>query len=289
MRTKKTTRNITIRRTGTEPSADGPASMPKLSAAAAAVWDALTSHPGATAATLVTVSEVSRATVGKTLAALEADGRAIRTKGERTGKLQAPDTWHAATTDAHQRPDQPGPADAGPVPSEPAPAEPESIDPGRTEAAAPDPPALSDPAEDLAAAARATAIEQASTVIATITGDTESLNAALAAADLDTALARLDAIRASARNAQQIIKAGTKGRAVRTGNALRPGQLRDMVRDHLTAHPGIVLTPYQVGRAIGGRSSGAVANALDKLVEEGQATLVSDHPRQYQHAEPSRM
>jgi DeoR/GlpR family transcriptional regulator of sugar metabolism len=267
MHSKITTPEIRVRRVDTddEPTRS-PADAAKPSAAATAIWDALTSNPGATAATIVTLTGVSRATVGRILSALEAEGKAVRTKGERVAKQPTPDTWHAVTAQHHEQP-------------EPAP------DPGgRPAGTEPAAPAIT-PAEDQAAAAKAAAIEQAATITTAIGTGTASLHAALDAADLDAALTHLDAIRAAAQNARQVLKAGTKGRAARTSNALHPGQLRDMVRDHLTAFPNTVLTPYQVGRAIGGRSSGAVANALDKLVEEGHAMLVSDHPRQYQHAE----
>lgn len=61
---------------------------------------------------------------------------------------------------------------------------------------------------------------------------------------------------------------------------MRPGQLRDRVPDHLASHPGTSLTPYEIARVLG-NSAGAVANALDRLVELGHAELASEHPRRY--------
>lgn len=43
-------------------------------------------------------------------------------------------------------------------------------------------------------------------------------------------------------------------------------------------------TPHAIGRVLG-RSSGAVANALDRLTALGQAQLTSDKPRRYQAAQ----
>jgi DNA-binding MarR family transcriptional regulator len=64
------------------------------------------------------------------------------------------------------------------------------------------------------------------------------------------------------------------------GTAVRPGQLRDRVLDHLAEHPGRDFTPYEIGRVLGS-SSGAVANALDRLVSLGQAELTCERPRRF--------
>ena len=61
---------------------------------------------------------------------------------------------------------------------------------------------------------------------------------------------------------------------------MRPGQLRDRVRGHMASHAGVGLTPYEIARVLG-NSSGAVANALDRLVQLGHAELDSEHPRRY--------
>jgi hypothetical protein len=77
----------------------------------------------------------------------------------------------------------------------------------------------------------------------------------------------------------------TKSAATRrvTGNGgdrAQPGQLRDRVRTHLRAHSGKDFTPYEVGRALG-NSAGAVANALDRLVELGEAVMTCERPRRF--------
>jgi hypothetical protein len=100
--------------------------------------------------------------------------------------------------------------------------------------------------------------------------------------DTGAALAAVDAICATAAQGRRLLKAAASGRRPRgTSPAARPGQLRDLVHAHLTAHPGADFTPHQIGRVLG-RSSGAVANALDRLTALGQAGLTSEKPRRYQ-------
>ncbi len=102
---------------------------------------------------------------------------------------------------------------------------------------------------------------------------------ALAGGDIATAISELDAARDSTAQARRLARA-TTGRSARAGSGMRPGQLRDRVRDHLACHPGTSLTPYEIARVLG-NSAGAVANALDRLVELGHAELASEHPRRY--------
>jgi hypothetical protein len=58
---------------------------------------------------------------------------------------------------------------------------------------------------------------------------------------------------------------------------LGKNELRNIVRDFLFAHPGHEFTPTTLSREIG-RSSGATANALAKLVVSGDAVLVREAP-----------
>jgi hypothetical protein len=104
---------------------------------------------------------------------------------------------------------------------------------------------------------------------------------ALAAGNLDVALAALDAARDLAVQGRRVIKAAASGR--HAAPATRPGALRDLVEEHLRKFPGTAFTPHQVGKVLT-RSAGAVANALDKLVSLGVAQMVTDKPRTYQLA-----
>ncbi|WP_435058442.1 hypothetical protein [Streptomyces sp. bgisy060] len=68
-----------------------------------------------------------------------------------------------------------------------------------------------------------------------------------------------------------------------TSTRLARGGLRQMVYEHLEAHPGDEVTAPRLAKALG-RSAGAVANALVKLTEQGQADLVGESPRRYRLA-----
>lgn len=62
---------------------------------------------------------------------------------------------------------------------------------------------------------------------------------------------------------------------------LPSGALRGMVEDFLSDHPGEEFGPVTIAKALGGKSSGAVSNALDKLVDEGVAVKTNDKPRRF--------
>jgi MoxR-like ATPase len=63
---------------------------------------------------------------------------------------------------------------------------------------------------------------------------------------------------------------------------LPAGELRRQVAGYLADHPSVAFTPGQVAAGLGGRSSGAVGNALAMLAGRGHARLVADSPRRYQ-------
>lgn len=63
-------------------------------------------------------------------------------------------------------------------------------------------------------------------------------------------------------------------------NRLGKGMLREAVRQHLLAHPEAVFTPTALSRALG-RSGGAISNALDALVADGEASMVLEKPRTF--------
>lgn len=66
------------------------------------------------------------------------------------------------------------------------------------------------------------------------------------------------------------------GQSTRLGK----GALRGMVEDYLTGRAGEQLSPSAIGKALG-RSSGAVSNALDKLVADGYAVQTQDKPKRF--------
>jgi hypothetical protein len=90
-------------------------------------------------------------------------------------------------------------------------------------------------------------------------------------------VAALETAREQAAQGRRVLKAAASGRRA---PATRPGGLRDLVEAHLRQFPGAAFTPHQIGKVLT-RSSGAVANALDKLVSLGIAELASSKPRSY--------
>jgi hypothetical protein len=69
-----------------------------------------------------------------------------------------------------------------------------------------------------------------------------------------------------------------------SGTARLPkGALRGMVEDFLSEKPGEGFSPNAIAIALG-RSSGAVANALDQMVRDGVVTMTSEKPRRYTFA-----
>jgi len=64
---------------------------------------------------------------------------------------------------------------------------------------------------------------------------------------------------------------------------LAPGGLAQLVADVLAEHPFTEYTPTMLSHLLGGRSSGAISNALERQVKIGSATRVSDKPRRYRH------
>ena len=60
------------------------------------------------------------------------------------------------------------------------------------------------------------------------------------------------------------------------------GALRSLVFDYLGAHGGADgLGPAAVAKGLGGKSSGAVGNALARLEADGAVRLVAERPRRY--------
>ncbi|MGQ0573845.1 MAG: hypothetical protein ACT4RN_06525 [Pseudonocardia sp.] len=82
---------------------------------------------------------------------------------------------------------------------------------------------------------------------------------------------------------------GTPGPA-RTNSSgsvrLGSGALHGMVEDFLREHPDGEHGPVAVAKAVG-RSSGAVANALERMVSSGWAVRTSNKPKRYRIAETS--
>jgi hypothetical protein len=237
---------------------------------AAAVLAALSAGPaGGTVAVIAARAGISTAVARQALLAHEKVGTATRVKGSRPGIA---DTWKPAAAleaPAAQAPPaetlSAGTADDG----QPAPVTPGGTAEGQQAEAAAEP----DPVVTAEAAGSVAAMGQAA----------DEAGKALAAGNLDVALAALDTARDLAAQARRAVRAAASGRRA---PATRPGALRDLVEEHLRKFPGTAFTPHQVGKVLT-RSAGAVANALDKLVSLGTAEMVTDKPRTYRLAAPA--
>src|SRR5262245_3947110 len=62
---------------------------------------------------------------------------------------------------------------------------------------------------------------------------------------------------------------------------LGPGELRRQVATFLSEHADRDHTPSETARELGGRSTGAIGNALKTLVEQGDAKLSRTRPNRY--------
>jgi hypothetical protein len=291
--------------TGTAADADA---RPAPHRIAGAVWYALTDNPGATAATLATEAGVAKATVHRALKGLEKAGYAVRAPGGHVGGKRTADTWNATPTDTTSTDGDA--TDAGTPDSDPVTAHdtpipsPEASGTDTTTATVTTTTATDAAAEtangetsadafseaeaptgDGDAAGEAmdeTAVTEAREALSALATVINAASDALNAGDRSAALEAAEAIYGDSAKVRRLIKMAAKPRA-RSGSGKprsHPGELRAKVAAHLAAHPGLQLTPHEIGKVIG-HSAGAIANALDKLTEEGQAVLTCDRPRRF--------
>ncbi len=213
-----------------------------LTGSHAKIRAALGDSPGATSATLADTAGIGRSTAGKALTALEQNGLARRELGGRAGKLRIPDRWFP-----HQ------PAQVDTTAPEPSP---------ETHTTEQEPPSVAVPNGQPAtqeAPVEATSPTNDSTTEAPDVEPSSNVEATPA----ESAAPKLTMVTASGKH------------------RLVPGGLRQMVLDHLQAHPEEHFTATALSRIIE-KSSGAIANALVTLTKQGQTKQVNDRPRQYQ-------
>jgi hypothetical protein len=187
---------------------------------------------------------ISTAAARQALLAHEKAGTATRVKGSRPGIA---DTWTPAVpaAPAGEAPpaETPGAgsiADAGQPAAEPADAgQPAPVTPDGT-AEGQQAEARTEPGPDPAVTA------EAAGTVAAIAQAADEAGKALAAGNLDVALAALEAARDLAAQGRRAVKAAASGRRA---PATRPGALRDLVEEHLRKFPETAFTPHQVGQA----------------------------------------
>jgi DNA-binding MarR family transcriptional regulator len=236
----------------------------------------LSGDHGASVVELAERGRLGRSTAAKVLTALEARGLARRQSAEPANK-RSPDLWFATTPPASAKA-EPANASHTPLPENPATADkvpgskaataqhgdthdqgtrtPESANDGVEPETAPD-----------------GEVEPDTTNTTTHAETTDDQPSATLTAD-DPAPTGGNAPAATARQRTPAETAAPP--------RLAKGGLRALVVDYLTAHPGEEMTAPKIGKSLG-RSSGAVANALDTLVKNGQAELTREKPRTFRH------
>ena len=70
------------------------------------------------------------------------------------------------------------------------------------------------------------------------------------------------------------------GTSTEPSDRLRPGELAGQVLAYLHDYPG-EHSATTIAAGLGGRSGGAVSNALARLTDRGEARLTQDRPRRY--------
>ncbi|GLZ15890.1 hypothetical protein Acsp04_61250 [Actinomadura sp. NBRC 104425] len=284
------------RPTGAKGAANGAVNGPgfgRPSGAAGAVWDALTANPGATVATIAMAAQVSRATVARVLTAMEGDGRAVRTHGGWDNGKRRPDTWNAVAPDA---PESDAHADDTTPATEPA-DDVAATDTASQEAPQDEPgisgaPNTTDGTDDGAttdgdgSGMDAAAVAEARDALTALGAAISDALSALDRGDGAAALTAIHTVYGGSGKARRLVRAAVNGRP-RTASGRprsRQGEMRAKVAAHLAAHPGAEFTPHELGKVLG-HSAGAVSNALDRLVEAGEAALVCERPRRFTAAE----
>lgn len=104
-----------------------------------------------------------------------------------------------------------------------------------------------------------------------------------AAVPADAPAAPATARRSKKQQTSKNDSAGKLAHNTNGGPKLRSGELRGQVEDELRDHPTSERSPVEIANKLG-RSSGAVANALDKLTDDGVAVRTSDKPKRYRLA-----
>lgn len=233
------------------------------------MWEALHANPNSTVADLASAAKIGKSTAGKILAKWDKDGSVIRTPGIAEGGRRAADLW--AITDTGTA------VDSDPVDHNPA-GDTDMADTEQVDATDPEPtdaePAHDDSAETRSAGSTDSATEHAlepTGAAATGPAMAEPVVAEVITPATDSAAADGNTVLGSTN------KDSGEGKAAR----LVPGELRGMVEDYLRDHPGEEFGPAAIAQALGGKSSGAVSNALDKLTAEGTAVQTKDKPRRY--------
>lgn len=253
-----------------------------LSTSARLVAEALAEDKQSTVRTLADAARVSKSTVAKTLAALERSDAAIRTVREDDGVRDA-DLW------------SPGPtlgallftAAAG----APRYGHAETLATATETAAGLHPSDVSadgDVAEELEGHTTAAALApgQAATECTKLPSSSATGDDAASGGEqgcVPKAASLADSVAATGTVTTTPSEPGESMPCRRTGR-LAAGELAAMVAAVLASHPDIEYTPTMLSHLLGGRSSGAVHNVLEKMIKAGAAVRTCEKPKRYRHA-----
>ncbi|MER5541002.1 helix-turn-helix domain-containing protein [Streptomyces sp. NPDC002586] len=271
-----------------------PEPLAGLSGAPAAIYAELVNLTGddmATVAELALAAGLGRSTTGKALVTLEEHGLAVRTPGGHDGPRRTPDRWRAAPTGASAVGDtETGlePVNAESVESAAIDLEPADDTDNENAPADEAPPVTSaTPAPDGDAKdANPSPADAAPEASAPDAGQEKDSGSGDARAEDGNSGSTAPATPVSQAVPGQPKAAQVEDSTLPGGKKrLAPGALRQMVIDHLSAHPGEAFTATGISRVIE-KSSGAIANALVKLVRENIAEQVSERPRAYRLVTP---
>ncbi|MET9087517.1 helix-turn-helix domain-containing protein [Streptomyces sp. NPDC004237] len=269
-----------------------PEPLAGLTGAPAAIYTELVKLTGddmATAAELALAAGLGRSTTGKALVTLEEHGLATRTPGGHDGPRRTPDRWRAAPTGQNATAD----TETG---QEPANAEPSVSTSNTPEPSADTANGENDPADE-ATLDTPDGMDGASGPVGDGAPDAPSPDAGRSedgasgdqgphhAQGNDTAGTEATPVAPEDAPGQRPVTPVEASALPGEKTRLAPGALRQMVIDHLSAHPGEAFTATGISRVIE-KSSGAIANALDKLANQNIAEQVSDRPRTYRLAAP---
>jgi len=277
---------------------------------AATVARTLANHPdGITVRDLATEAGVGQSTAAKTLAAMETAGTATRTPGPANGNRKGADIWRPVADDATAAPDEAPVADdataapdEAPVPAAPRQPDlkilimagvlgdhPDGVDANVAIAESGLAPATGDTilaAMEVAGAAKRLPVNDDGIEL-WVRGDGDLATVDPANAPTHTTCPTCGHTRRIRRPSATGRRTGGTGRSTGEINTdgsvkLAKGELERLVEAFIRdLGPGHELTPVTVGRELGGRSSGACGNAMDKLTARGVLVLTSEAPRKF--------
>lgn len=275
------------------PDGDNQPAADRTATAADHLWAALHARPGGTAEELSTDAGIGRSTAAKILARWVADGTAVRVPTDRKRSasrfaIPTPDdrTPHNSTDGAATVPSDPhtasqaDPPDVDPVADAPVAADGEpDRDDDHPEATTGDG-SNHEPADAGATDRSSDAPRESGNVgpDMTTTGPTTP-DPVLEAPEPDRDPAAVAGTPADGPDDEDHSTGGPRAVTAR-GPRLAPGALHGMVEDYLRDHPDEEFGPTKIGHDLA-RSTGAVGNALERLVASGYAIRTKERPKRY--------